>query len=56
MNAVAILQETLPFDFEIGISLYSEEARLRACCTNQVCQHQWRPRRPFDPQPFAASA
>lgn len=28
MSAVAILQETLPFDFEAGTSLYSEEDRL----------------------------
>ncbi|MGW1784900.1 hypothetical protein ACWCQQ_38220 [Streptomyces sp. NPDC002143] len=27
MSAVAILQETLPFEFEAGASLYSEEAR-----------------------------
>lgn len=27
MSAVAILRETLPFDFEAGTSLYSEEAR-----------------------------
>ena len=27
--------------------------RILACCTNELCEHQWRPRRPFDPQPFA---
>ncbi|MER6367099.1 hypothetical protein ABT255_01750 [Streptomyces mirabilis] len=26
MSVVAISQETLPFDFEVGTSLYSEEA------------------------------
>ncbi|MFF8917482.1 hypothetical protein ACF08M_30280 [Streptomyces sp. NPDC015032] len=28
MSAVAILQETLPFDFEAGTSLYTEEDRV----------------------------
>lgn len=27
--------------------------RILACCQNDDCRHQWRPRRPFDPQPFA---
>jgi hypothetical protein len=27
--------------------------RIRACCPNDDCRHQWHPRRPFDPQPFA---
>ncbi|WP_406417977.1 hypothetical protein [Streptomyces sp. NBC_01614] len=27
--------------------------RIRACCQNDDCQHQWRPRRQFDPQSFA---
>ncbi|GGR70890.1 MULTISPECIES: hypothetical protein [Streptomyces] len=28
--------------------------RIRACCANDDCQHEWRPRRPFDPAPFPA--
>lgn len=27
--------------------------RPRACCTNRDCGHQWRLRRPFDPNPPA---
>ncbi|WP_442803624.1 hypothetical protein OG411_29835 [Streptomyces pseudogriseolus] len=27
--------------------------RPRACCVNPGCGHQWRLRRPFDPQPAA---